>query len=458
MELTFTNGTSLQQSACRTVAHNLLNLPFDSIPLELTVEFTPDPLESTHNEFAATAWQYGSLEAETRIASVAPNWKPPWRGVRFLQETFAHELGHALFASLPEARRIAIAQMFGADSDSLEELSPAGSAWEDRISEGIAETFKDAFLPQRYRRYTNRTNHRISISRYPEFRALWREAVPESSIGPPLGVGETPVSEYDEDLFAQGHTQTLVPEIPELNVLVPGSLGRDGIWETLFQNLIFNTGHDGELRQASKWEGWVKDGTVLTYSFTITPDLFIDPPYEKDPEELLGFHHDFRVIWQLFKWKKLGDPLSKAETVHSAEWATTITSPGYFPGEYSGGYRMDGEADGGGPPPVTFTRSITVNATNFPNTLKCGGRTYRFVGLRAQPTIVLTVQHPMTEAEAENLREQCAYPWFPELGFSQHACPRAGEPGDPIVLPSGLVVPGGSQGGRVPSRRRVTGS
>jgi hypothetical protein len=175
MDLTFVNGNDLQKSACQNVAHNLLNLPFDAIPLDLTIEFVDNPDPAQHNEFAATEWGYGSTQATIKIASIAPNWGGPYRGMAFLQEVFAHELGHAFYAALPRASRVVIAEMFGAASDDLDELQPSGTEWRNRIIEGIAETFKDAFLPARYRRFTNRTNKRISISRYPEFRVIFRE-------------------------------------------------------------------------------------------------------------------------------------------------------------------------------------------------------------------------------------------------------------------------------------------
>lgn len=174
MELTFINGTTLQKAACRTAASNLLNLPFDVIPLSVTVEFVADPEPSIHNEFAWTEATYGSVNSYIRIDEDAPDWQHPWNGVLFLQGVFAHELGHAFYAALPEATRVAVAQMFGAQSDELGELKPPGSQWEDRILEGICETFKDAFLPQRFRKFAVRTNRRISINRYPEFRAHFR--------------------------------------------------------------------------------------------------------------------------------------------------------------------------------------------------------------------------------------------------------------------------------------------
>jgi hypothetical protein len=449
MILTFENGTDLQQEIVRTTVHVLMGLPFDSINLDWTIEFTPDPDPSLHNEFAVTNWSYDSNVATTEIASVAPNWPYPWTGPRFMQETVAHELGHALFASLSEANRQAIAAMFGAASDDPEILAPPGSAWEDRIQEGIAETFKDAFLPRRYRSYSNRTNHKISYSRFPEFRALWRTATVEAG-GEELPEGETAVPAYDEDIFAVGHTQVAIGP-PAEDLLIPGE-GKDGIWETLFTNMIFNLGHNGQLRSASKFEGWVKDGTVLNYSFTIRPEYFLDAPYV-DPE-IFPKYQDFRLIWEIFKATIPGAALAEYTKLRAAEWAKTL-DPGEFTGEYSGGYVMRGLAEGHGPPPVLFSNSITVDASLFPLTRLCRGQLYRFVALRAQPVVILTLQHPMTEAEGKRLRNEAAYPWFPELHFSQSACPT---PADPIVIPSGLLSPGGAHAGVVPSRNRISGA
>lgn len=176
MKLEFLSGTALQQSACRTAAENLLNLPPGSMPITHRVEFTADPLPSTHNEFAITEFEYDSLHATTKIASVAPNWPYPWEGVKFLQETYAHELGHALFAALPHSYRLQIAALFGADTDSLAVLQPE-APWEDRIIEGIAETFKAAFLPARFRRYPDRTKKNIPLDQYPVFRRIFREGL-----------------------------------------------------------------------------------------------------------------------------------------------------------------------------------------------------------------------------------------------------------------------------------------
>lgn len=183
MRLFFNNGSAAQKAACRFAAHNLLNYPFATIPLYLTVEFVADPVEELHNEYAATTWTYNDQVATIKIKNTAGS--PETGGVNFLQESFVHELAHALFAALPTGKRTAIARMFGAESDDIDELFPENRDWRDLIGEGIVETFKDAFLPRRFRVYTNRTNHSISISRYPEFRGLWR---PGGSLGEGSGI------------------------------------------------------------------------------------------------------------------------------------------------------------------------------------------------------------------------------------------------------------------------------
>jgi hypothetical protein len=202
MNLTFVNGTNVQRQGVLRVAHGLLNLPFDAIPLNLTVEFVADPNPEVHNEFASTSITYGSSTAAVKISNKAPNWGQPFRGIQFLQEVFAHELGHAVFAALPEASRDAIAQMFGAKSADLAEINPPGSKWENRYLEGIAETFKDAFLPRRLRLYANRTNRRIAISRYPEFRALVREGVAGVGVGVDFGPIDIFNNPFGQDLEA----------------------------------------------------------------------------------------------------------------------------------------------------------------------------------------------------------------------------------------------------------------
>lgn len=188
MKYTFINGTDQQQSLWRQGAVHLLNLPFADLPMEIEVSFVAPETLSKQTTLAETDWTYGSVHSTTQVRNDFPGFGNAeeglkadaaglgltWSGVKFAIETSAHELAHAAFAALPEEARLAVVEMFGADSDDPDELSPPGTQWQNRIIEGIAETFKEAFLPRRFRVFPNRSNRRIPYYRFPEFRSHWR--------------------------------------------------------------------------------------------------------------------------------------------------------------------------------------------------------------------------------------------------------------------------------------------
>lgn len=177
MDLTFVNGTGEQKQLFREALAELLHFPTEFIGLaEWTVEFVADPDEGkTHTEFAVTKYTgYNSGVALTRMRTDAPHFPEPWGGINFYKECVIHEFAHAVYSNLPPGTRIQIAELFGAGTDNPEVIFNPDKLWQDRVGEGIAETFKDAFLPQRYRRYSNRTNRKISLRLYPLFRALFR--------------------------------------------------------------------------------------------------------------------------------------------------------------------------------------------------------------------------------------------------------------------------------------------
>jgi len=189
----FLNGTDEQKRLWAEAIDHFLTLPKDALPLSLEIQFVdPSELPSGHTDLAATTYSYGSSNSSTVVRNDAPGFGNQRQTLealaqsmglefsveKFYMETAAHELGHALYAALSEEKRVQIAEMFGATSDSPEELQPEGTDWRDHISEGIAETFKEAFLPRRYRVFPNRTNKRIPYHQFPEFRSLWRQAVP----------------------------------------------------------------------------------------------------------------------------------------------------------------------------------------------------------------------------------------------------------------------------------------
>lgn len=446
MILTFTNGTDLQKEVVRTTLHNLLGLPFDSISLELTVEFIANPDPDVHNEFAATDWSYDSNTALTKIASVAPNWPVPWDGMLFFAETVAHELGHALYAALEQGSRVAIAEMFGAGSDDIAELQPPGVPWEDRIMEGIAETFKDAFLPPRLRRYYNRTNKKIPISQYPAFRALWRQSAEQVLIGGvPLEPGEVEVPGYALDIFKQGGYRKTEIGASETPASPPGLepighddfqflIGAGGFWDTFFQEsyVWFSstpTFVGSFLRAEFEIDIWVLDGTVLTWEL----DLQATVPFELD-----GTGLQLRIVRPVVGGKVFFDGI----------WTRADTAPG------GATYSLTGDAVGF-MPPTTVTDSMTVNSTNFGSTTrKCHGATYRRVQLAGRIEIDL---FPHVVAEHNALREALLYPILNPFPFVQAKCSGDGEPGPPIVLEASSVEPSEASRGRRRLGHRVVG-
>lgn len=475
MKLTFASGTTRQQTQWRQALDRLISLPTSAIPLQIEVSFVdPAELVTGHaTDLAITTWTYGSTSATTKVRNDAPGYGSQRQTLEALaakmgleynadlhfNETAVHETAHALYAALPQEVRIEIAEMFGAKSDSLAELQPIGVAWEDQIIEGIAETFKEAFLPRRFRVFPNRTNRSIPYERFPEFRKLFRDAMPETG-GGELAPGEKETPGYNLDIFAQGE-----PTFSGWSNPIPGAGGKKGLWQYSFGNLESGPGlHNAQGVANSEWEGWVKDGTVLTYSFLLPLGVFdasiIGAPYI-EPASPLQSVNDCGYQWQVFTRKKLG---ALEEFIHHAVWSRTAITQKQFEeqestiAEWVSGWILYYEARGGGLPPLTFSRSIVVNSTNFTETLKCGGETYRRVWIFGQLATNFTAQYPETVAEEERLRAATFYQFLPSLMFVQAACTGGGEKGSAVILPTAELTPHGFSRGAHPTRRPTAGS
>lgn len=187
----FASGTAEQKALWQEAVTHLLNFPADEIALTVNVDFAPvsEVVAKGHNDLAITTWTYDDPVSNTVVRGDAPGFGGqlpaleaeaagfglPYSPPRFLMETAAHELGHSFFAALSLSQRTAIAKLFGAQTDDIRELEPLDAEWKNRIIEGIAETFKEAFLPARYRVFPNRTNRRIPYSLFPKFRHIFRQ-------------------------------------------------------------------------------------------------------------------------------------------------------------------------------------------------------------------------------------------------------------------------------------------
>lgn len=190
MNYTFTNGTDEQKELWARAAHLLLNMPFDELPFDITVEFdTGEVIDAAgHDSTAVTFTTYGSTTALTKVRNDAPGYGSiraslvaeaaamglQYNALLHYNETAVHEMGHVAFAALSEASRLKICAMFGSDTDENAVINDPADEWADRVVEGIAETFKEAFLPARFRVFPNRTRKKIPYSLYPAFRKVFR--------------------------------------------------------------------------------------------------------------------------------------------------------------------------------------------------------------------------------------------------------------------------------------------
>jgi hypothetical protein len=159
---------------------SLMNYDLDLIPIEVEISFVEDPTDLFDGEVAAAGG--GGMEGFIRFRDDAPFFSSPITDKRvraerllFFQEVVIHELAHVLVANLLDEQREVLASMFGRTAADFD--SPEDTPWEDRLSEGVAETFKVAFLPRHMRLYPNRTNVVLPIRKNAEFRHFWRNMV-----------------------------------------------------------------------------------------------------------------------------------------------------------------------------------------------------------------------------------------------------------------------------------------
>lgn len=443
MELTFTNGTSEQQQLWRGAFDLLLNLPVAAIPLSIEVTFE-DPAAVgglDHNDFAITAWNYGDTGSVTKVRDDLPGFdnlratmeaEAAKLGIDYTPEQFtaecaAHELGHSYFAALPQPAREEIAQMFGAATDDFSELS-AGDDWQDRIIEGIAETFKDAFLPRRYRVFPNRTRRTISYAEFPRFRELFRSGSEEVGVGGEEDLEVDLIEDLQDDL----------------------------------NNPISNPQYESRADTAQE----IKVATDFEYEMTVPRDLFPEKAIGKKAEQIISGHIQFalrvtdfdteevihfaRGAWLFGKNSPAEhDPLIWDEELFQFRFAfpdppnveeSDDTSEG---GENHWNLYAE-EANALGIPDFTITHSFSVPA----------GKTIvvqAFVLLYGWQSEPENPEFPLNELEPERLKQ------FEELMPHLIYKEGAGGTGTPIERKVPSLTPGPEQGGPVPSRHPVYG-
>lgn len=236
MNVVYVGGTGQQRAWFKdALAH--MAFPWDSlVGLTLTVSWPAEPSAPGHKEYACTIeTDAENFSIEIRDTLDHPDWisaHPPYdeEGYThrvdphtFYVECAAHELGHVLwfhFSSFMttseltevcgyfEQRVNGVGPVQGTPAD----LHPAGVDWANLLQEGIAETLKDALVPDAMREFDNRTNWNLKDDEYDAFmgnffgasggggtetvRAYWDGTAPAAGCIDPGQPGLTVVNDH----------------------------------------------------------------------------------------------------------------------------------------------------------------------------------------------------------------------------------------------------------------------
>jgi hypothetical protein len=188
LELEFKSSVTSQQKAWWKEALSRMEFPkdFSTVETKATVATVPDPPCPGHQDYMCTVLSFyvgetRPFEVEwfiregaddpTQHLGVADDIKS------FFMESVVHEYGHYIvnsFMETDEADRANLGAMFKHKSDgrwgtAADWTGQADTEWEDQIKEACAETFKDIFLPKKYRYYDNRTNWWLDKGHFTEF-------------------------------------------------------------------------------------------------------------------------------------------------------------------------------------------------------------------------------------------------------------------------------------------------
>jgi hypothetical protein len=201
LNIIFNNGTTRQHEwFIEAMAHSLF--PWSRFDQVVRVEWAPRaefPVGRLHHAFAITTWTPDPTDACGRpnqaLVTILDDLDDPKRpgnengwpvgyyaGKEFYMETVHHELGHVAQMKFTEEQknRLTLAVYNGHapgdwDSQSLQ--------WWEQRQESDAETFKDVWLPKPYRKFNNRTKHRMPLSAFDTYMSVLDEICPCKSSG-----------------------------------------------------------------------------------------------------------------------------------------------------------------------------------------------------------------------------------------------------------------------------------
>jgi hypothetical protein len=148
-------------------------MPWDRTGLFVTVHTVAEPPCPGHSDYMCTVSDNSGHNIFIREGADDPNavFNAAVKNEvhQFFAEAFIHELGHAFAYQhmVPDDEsRAVVAHWFYLEAATgegnarrglLADWSPLDKPWEERIVEGLAEFFKDVYLPDQYRVYENRT-------------------------------------------------------------------------------------------------------------------------------------------------------------------------------------------------------------------------------------------------------------------------------------------------------------
>lgn len=194
MNLIFENGT-VQQQDWLVQALDHATYPWDRMTTIVRVEWVPSiQLPKLHHSFAATEYLTDQRDAcgrinackilirddlddPHRLGNEAGNPVGTYAGRNFYYETVMHEMGHVHQAKMTDEQVLRLnGQVFGGTQRS-EWDGPDLKWWEQR-RESDAETFKDVWLPKPYRKFDNRTKHRMAPQSFDTWLSVENEICP----------------------------------------------------------------------------------------------------------------------------------------------------------------------------------------------------------------------------------------------------------------------------------------
>lgn len=296
-----------------------MDYPFERLEIDVVTSTVAEPSCAGHVEFACTSFGVDGASIEFRVGFGAPSPPPfteDFSGLKFVQESVAHEIGHVV-AGVKVNDPDKIAEMCGLfiRTDPVTGDVSVGSSgrwsageWPDRIGEAVAETFKDVFLPKSMRKFDNRTNWDLPRGNFKAFLRLMGlniegfdepKQVQGTYYSPTVTeqgnvfAGASPSSQYHADLQSFGVDDRPFWAAKGLSAAGLGAPVPFGDTE-LAQGVIGGAAPFtlGDLVFAGR------GGVALELDMTMEPDFTLEYAHDFDPD----FPHYNPETWEYVGW------------------------------------------------------------------------------------------------------------------------------------------------------------